>query len=259
QQFIAKNIGTTKVTMKYKGEKCSCKIEVVEEGTFKSTKVIEKAKEELEEILQIIPSKVTIKNGFSLLEAILRYENIIYNQCYSQINHFGFLMENTEDGDEKTQSCKLAIPQAGRYGYLENLLSRYREKHLSLNTRDENAFKIKSVAATANELTIKLKEEISAKQMLAAQITQCQMCSLYTPLEEERATLHLHIEDEETDDSFVCLAAIEKNSKTIIAIPVVFDYDKPKISYTRIELLKGHTYILGEKMQWTKGMKFKVK
>ncbi|MBO5302842.1 MAG: hypothetical protein J6A92_02220 [Lachnospiraceae bacterium] len=241
--FTAKSTGTTRVTMKYKGAKCACRIEVVEEGAFGTSEIIEKARKEVDWLSRIIPQRVTVKNGVLLLQVALRYENIISKECYLEINHFGFLMEETE-------SCKLAIPQAGRYEHLNSLLARYKEKYLAY-------FQIKSILVSTKEIDIRLKEEITAKQMLAAQIVQCQMYSMYAPLQKEQATLHLHIEDEETEETVVCLGKIEKGSKNIIAIPVEFSYGE-EITYTKLELKKGHTYCLGDKMQWSKGRRFTV-
>lgn len=282
-----KNIGFVRIFMECEEERCPCMIEVVEKGRFGTSDCIKRAKEALDELLSSMPEEITEKTIFAALQADKKYERIIYDECYEEIEHSGFLMEQDEDGSP-VKSNKLAIPQAGRSIYYGGLLNKFKEKHIEFNIKNKNYIKVKSVSATEDEVIIELSEEITEEQMIASQIYQAQTESMYTSLQEEEAILRLHLfditlkadeleyveddllddienveeygEEDDKEECIACLASIQKGSCFIKAIPVRFEYGElPLVTTTRTKLQKGHTYRLGEEEQWTKGMKFMVK
>ena len=122
--FTAKETGITTLTVKYKKQKKTEKIEVVPAGTFAVSDADTNLKKRAGELANQIPSSISIKNGFQLNQLKCNYEKA-NSGSISYISNDGFLQKkNTSKGalTKYIRTEKLVVPQAGRYNTLDRML-----------------------------------------------------------------------------------------------------------------------------------------
>lgn len=255
----AKRAGQTTLTVKYKGKKITSKLEVVPAGTIKITSDVTRLKEKAEEIAKIIPSKITVKNGFELNKQITAYKN--YAGELTDINSAGFLQvkKSYMVGDKEysyyASTTQLAVPQAGRYRVLESMLSDFGRKNNPTGTKSAKLLKIKSVSAKTNAVTIKLKKKIDDAQILAARISEYYFNEDVSG--NTNAYVYVSLYDLKDNKHVPCIGELKKGSKTLKLLPKKYSDEKQK--YLASKLKKGHTYQIERKQYWSKGKTVKVK
>nr|MBQ8251854.1 hypothetical protein [Lachnospiraceae bacterium] len=259
--FTAKKTGTTNIKIKYKGKTISQKFTVVKKGTWKQTSAVKGLNKAVKKVKSSIPKKVTKSNAFKTTKARNTY-NTSAGKYSSKITSSGFLMETVEyeDGSSSTSpSCKLAVPEAGRYYYLDYLLYAYATKNSPTSTRSSKAMKISSVSASTKQITVKLKKAITEEHILATNIE----FSYYnkTPNKKSAVTF-VSIYDKTAGENHMGLATLKKGSKTvkIQLAEYVYDEEAGQSVLVTKKLQKGHTYKIGhKKLAWGSGKTVKVK
>ncbi|MBO5373585.1 MAG: hypothetical protein J6A75_12840 [Lachnospiraceae bacterium] len=256
--FIARKPGTTKVTVKYKGVKAVCKFKVVKAGTFDNTEAITAVNAAADILASDIPSKVTTKNGYSLIQKTVAFEEA-REEYLSEINSNGFLMEKLEGAAYSSPSTKLVVPQAGRYKYLTHLLYAYEEKNSPISTRSSKVLKIASVSANRKAITINLKKKVKAAQLLAAQIAQSGYYNSPLTLTADAGVVRVNITDVKTNEVYTGFLTLKKGAKKVKLVPMKSKSVNGILTYYSAKLKKGHTYRLDSTVGWTKGKTVKVK
>lgn len=262
----AKKRGTSTLTLKYKGQKLTVKLQVVEKGSFKVSGKFADLEKKAASLAKKIPSKITTKNGFSLLKQSRTFRETLGSS--SEIDWCGFLMEkvtssgtnaggtNAGTSGYTTSTNKLVLPKAGRLILLEAMLYDYALKNSATSTRSAKGMKIRSVSATPDKITIKVKKKLDAANILGARIledtTDNRKLSGTTT-----AWIELPITDKNNSSSYYYgKALIKKGSDTVVIIP--YQYTSSDLKKARLQ--KGHTYQLGyDPYYWTKGKTVKVK
>lgn len=164
--FTAKETGITTLTVKYKKQKKTEKIEVIPAGTFAVSDADTSLKKRAEELANQMPFSISVKNGFELNQLKCDYEKA-NSGSISYISNDGFLQKkNTSPGalTKYIPTEKLVVPQAGRYNTLDRMLDEFCDKN--------QPPQIKSVvSATSAKITAKLKKKITEKHFLAMYIS----------------------------------------------------------------------------------------
>lgn len=254
--LTTKKAGKTTITVKYKGQKISCILNVEKAGSFGNSEIIETMQKEVDALVKNLPSKVTTKNGFAVRNKMrVYYNNVtdIEGSLYNNINYDGFLRE-LKNGYYSTTN-KLAVPQAGRYNYVSKLLSAYATKNSPTSTHSAKVMKIASVSATTKGITVKLKKALTSEQILALQIEN----SYYNEdnYSQKKAFGYVSVLDKKTKKYYSGILTVEKGSKT--AKIEIQEYKPSSFKYVKTKLKKGHTYMIGSASSWTKGKTVKVK
>ncbi|MBO5372583.1 MAG: Ig-like domain-containing protein [Lachnospiraceae bacterium] len=261
----AVSTGTTKITVKYKGKKLTTKLKVVKDGKFGNEEMIADVKGQLALLEQAIPKKVTLENGFECLQMIEGYKKYIDEKEY-YLEYNGILEEREKISGSNWYTYKaknkLAVPQAGRYYYLEALLGKYSGKNSPVATRSSKVLKVKSVSAKPSMVTIKLKKKVDASQILAARIIyDNDWLKMYNNMPEltgdTKAYISVGLYSTNGGASYFGIAELTKGSKVAKLYPM--KYSSKKYKYVKAKLKKGATYNVGGDYSWTKGKKVKVK
>lgn len=250
--LTTKGTGTTTITVKYKGKKVSRKLKVVPTGDFGYGDDLAAIQKKAEELATKIPKKVTAKNGFSIIKLKTDYEEFLQNSENSVygINANGMILNYAVSGTTR----ELVVPQASRYNVIDRMLGEYASKNSPTSTRSSKVLKIKSASAKTNQITIKLKNKVSAEQLLAA---KCSYTSWGQPKGSNKAYIYVYFHDSAQKTYYYGKGELVKGSKVIKVTP--YKYSSKTYKYVRTKLKKGKTYVLGSKTDWTKGKSVKVK
>lgn len=250
--FTAKSVGITKVTIRYKGKKASCKFEVVETGSFGSCAGAAAMKRASKTLAKKIPTEINVKNGYKLLQTTLVYEDI-QKVHLLEVNRNGFLVETDSTTNKSVTTTKLIVPQVGRYQCLVNMLYAYEEKYSPVSTLSTSPLKYKSATATRDAITVNLKRKITAEQVLAGQINQSSTISSPYELTSKKAMVQVGIYGVDVDADYVGYMCLEKGKKQATIVPMKLSYEDGKPVYTIKKLKTGKTYRIGTTSDWTKG------
>lgn len=256
--LTAKKTGTTTIKIKYKGNTISCKFKVVKKGSLSSSAAAKGLKKAADKVTSSMPSKVTKSNALKYTKTKNTYITSA-GKYSSDITSGGFLMEEVQDGNYTytTSSCKLAVPNAGRYNTLDYLLYRFGQKNSPTSTRSSKAMKISSVSANTNQITVKIKSAVTVEQILAANIENGSYNK--TP-NKKSAVAYVSIYDKTAEENYTGLATITKGSKVVKIKLVKYEWVDNVWTTTTQKLQKGHTYMIGSKnMSWGNGKTVKVK
>lgn len=250
--LTTKGTGTTTITVKYKGKKVSRKLKVVPTGDFGYGDDLAAIQKKAEELATKIPKKVTAKNGFSIIKLKTDYEEFLQNSENSAygINTNGMILNYAVSGTTR----ELVVPQASRYNVINRMLGEYASKNSPTSTRSSKVLKIKSASAKTNQITIKLKNKVSAEQLLAA---KCSYTLWGQPKGSNKAYIYVYFHDSAQKTYYYGKGELVKGSKVIKVTP--YKYSSKTYKYVRTKLKKGKTYVLGSKTDWTKGKSVKVK
>ena len=211
--FTAKKPGTTTITIKYKGVSVSHEFTVVEKGTWEQTSSVKGLKKAANKMKSSIPKKITASNAFKYTKTRNTYIKSA-GKYANDITSSGFLKEEikTEYGSYTSGSCKLAVPEAGRYYYLDYVLYRYGTKNSPTSTRSSKTLMISSVFANTKQITVNLKSEVTAEHVLATYIEY----SFYNDSpSKKKAVTYVSVYDVTADKYYTGLAMVTKGSKTI--------------------------------------------
>lgn len=258
--FTAKKPGTTTITIKYKGVSVSHEFTVVEKGTWEQTSSVKGLKKAANKMKSSIPKKITASNAFKYTKTRNTYIKSA-GKYANDITSSGFLKEEikTEYGSYTSGSCKLAVPEAGRYYYLDYVLYRYGTKNSPTSTRSSKTLKISSVSANTKQITVNLKSEVTAEHVLATNIEY----SFYNESpSKKKAVTYVSVYDVTADKYYTGLATVTKGSKTIKIKLIEYKWDDSKKVSVKVtvQLQKGHTYKIGDKKtSWGNGKTVKVK
>ena len=256
--LTAKNIGISTIKIKYKGKTISAKFKVVEKGSLSNGDAAKGLQEAINTMSASIPPKITKANALISLQAKNNYTSASKNFS-KEISNTGFLYEEVKDGNYTytTLSNKLAVPNAGRYLYFDNLLYQYAAKNSPTSTRGSKALKISSVSANTKQITIKTKKAVTAENILATNIEY----SSYNPTPNKTsATAYIYVYDKTTGDTYVGLATLKKGSKVLNIKLNKSEWVNGVYTTKTVKLKKGHTYVIGAKnLAWGNGKTVKVK
>ena len=248
--LTAKKSGKSKVTIKYGGKSISKVFEVVPAGSFDASEITEGLQQKLKKITNNMPSKITTSNGYKYLQTVIDYEN--------------YVSENSEDisaggvlKDISSYTNQLAVPQAGRYYALTQLMYQYSSKNSPTATSSSKILKPVSASATTKAIKVKTKQKATAAHILATDIYYIDL----NDAGKKTAKCYVTITDVNTNKVYPAIATITKGSKTISIVPIKRTYDSYDEKYTikKLSLKKGHTYQIGSSMEWGNGIKVKVK
>ncbi|MBQ8528035.1 MAG: hypothetical protein IJ429_06130 [Lachnospiraceae bacterium] len=257
----AKKTGKATITIKCKGIKIKKTFQVVKAGTFKDTKVVTNVRKKAEKLKKNMPSKITVSNGYKYLKMENEFSDYVAKNS-TKINQAGFLCEKQSFGNYTSYPItnKLAVPQAGRFLALNQLLYSYADKNSPTSTRSSKQLKISSVSATTKSITIKTKQKITDAHILAENINSS---FLNTTPSKKSAKAYVYIYDKKADQWYTGTATLKKGSKTITVKNFVhsyYDSDAKKYVSKTVKLKKNHTYTIGAKgVHWGNGKKVTVK
>ncbi len=248
--LTAKKTGKATVTIKYNGKKIIQKIEVVPKGSFDAEDIVSGFQPKADKIANTMPSKITTSNGYKHLQTLKDYENYVAENR-EDISSGGFLK------DVYSNSNQLAVPQAGRYFALTQLMYQYSSKNSPTATSSSKALKPVSASATTKAIKVKTKQKATTAHILATKISYSSM----NDTNKKTADCYVYITDTNTNTEYMAIATITKGSKTITITPIKRTYDPYTETYKnkKLSLKKGHTYQIGDSMSWGNGMKVKVK
>lgn len=262
--FIAKNPGTTTITVEYKGKKIDRKIKVVSAGEFGVSEKISGMQEWAVNISNNIPSKVTSKNVYELQKMMEDYRAYMEKSKNNTLNvsKDGVLNSNaaTEDLSLTYKAAigdkKLVVPQLGRYNTLDWMLHIFASKNNPTSTRSAKVIKIKSASATTKVITVKLTAKLSQTQVLASRISEY----FEQPKNLNKAYVEVVLYDTKSGSYLTGKGEIKKGSNVMKISPMKYKLTKNyKVKYYSTKLTKGRTYRLGSKDDWTKGKTVTVK
>lgn len=252
--MTAKKTGTTTITIKYKGKKLSAKFKIVPAGTFGNEDAIAGLKSAADKVAKNVVSKVTTKNGFSLCKVKADYEAYV-SDVSDVLDSKGMLKEDikstyTVGGKTYTSTYKgvknkLAVPQAGRYQYLSSLLFAYGWEHSPTSTVPSKMMKIKSISATKNTITVKIKKKLTAEQILGARAYDSYM--------------NKEVKDKKTAYSSEAIYDTKNMHIGYVKVQMKKGSNTLKLTPQNVKLTKGKKYRLGSKYSWGKGKTFVVK
>lgn len=258
----AKETGSTKIKIKYKGKTLICTLTVVEPGSFGTKKAYTKLAKAANTIAKKMPSNITTSNGFNLIKSSEKYEEVA-DSVNSDITSDGFIIEKLPSGsdelkedesyDNRKTTQYLAVPNAGRYNTLWRKLRQYAEKNSPFSTTSSKVLKITSASATTDKASIYLAKAPSKEQILAVLVYSY---SSY-PKKNKSAQNGKVYFDIYINDSLNWFCCMNTGSRMISAIPQ--KYNVKKYEYVNTKLKKNKTYRIGYPSDWTKGMTVTVK
>lgn len=260
--FTAQTLGTAEITATYKGKKASCTFEIVAEGSFGKSAAATEMKKAAEKIEKKVKGKLTVSKAYAY-EKVKDTFDKLKEQYKAQINDRGFLLEQGAVNGSlyKGETSMLAVPQAGRYKYLSQLLRNYGEKNNPLSTRSAKTMKIASASATTSGITVILKKKLTLEQIYGAHYND--YGAQYDPdkrkFSKKKIVINTYISDEKTHKVYSSQMTLVKGSKKIKIVPREYVYKNGVGKYKKTKLEKGHTYRIGYEMDWTKGKTVKVK
>ncbi len=255
--MTTKKTGTTTITIKYKGQKLSAKFKIVPAGTFGNAEAIDGLRKEADKLAKKIPSKITTKNGFSLCKLKADYENYLseVDDALDVLDNKGMLKEDvkttyTSNGKTYTYTYKsvknkIAVPQAGRYQCLSTMLYGYGWKNSPTSTVPSKMMKVKSISATKNTITVKIKKKLTTAQILGARAYGGYM--------------NKDLSDKKTAYSTEALFDAKNNYIGYVKVQMKKGSNTLKLTPQNVKLTKGKKYRLGSKYSWGKGKTFVVK
>lgn len=259
--------GKTTITITYKGKKLTKEFEVVKKGTFATSDAITALKSAAAELPKKLSATVNNKRGFVLLKSQKTYLDAV-EKYEEAIDKKGFLIEKVTyaSGYSYTSTTnKLAVPQAGRYLVLKNILDSYAQKNNPTSTRSSKVLKIASASASAkkNQITLKFNKKVTNEQVLAAKIFYENAYNKNESLKElpdKQAYIQISgIEDTKTHKYYSGVMTIRQGSKEATIQLYESKYVDGKNTYKRIKVKKNTTYKLGYAEDWMKGKKVKAK
>ena len=251
----AKKTGKATITIKYKGQKLSCIVKVEKAGSFGEKDIIASAQNEVDALVKNLPSKVTSKNGFSLLKKKADYYKKMtdYTDDYAaKISYDGFLKENY------STTSKLAVTDASKYYRIQALLTTFAEKNSPTSTRSAKVLKVKSLSAKTSGITMKLNKAVTSDQILASNIES----SYYNQdtLSQNTSKTFITVYDKTAGNKWYNgMVTLKKGSKSATLVLTEYKYSDGVGKYVKVKLKKGHTYQIGSSVYWTKGKTVKVK
>ena len=256
--LTAKKTGTTTIKIKYRGKTVSAKFTVVPKGSLTEDAAVKGLQKEIKKIKSTMPAKITKSNALKNIKKVSKYESAA-DAYIEKITMTGFLNEEvkTEFYTYTKPSNKLAVPDAGRYNYLNSLLYRYSDSNSPTSTRSSKAMKISSVSANTSQITVKIKSGITVDHILAANIDN----SYYNKKPNKKtATVYVSIYDKTASENYTGLATIKKGSKVVKIKLMKSEWVNDVWTTTEQKLQKGHTYVIGAKgLAWGDGKTVKVK
>lgn len=254
----AKKTGNVTITIKYKGKTISQKFTIVPKGTWEKTDAVKGFSKALKKVSSSIPKSITKSNALKYTKIRNNYSDAV-EKYGKEIQITGFLMEEVKEEyfSYTTPSDKLAVPTAGRYNYLCSLLYEYGSKYNPTATRGSKMMKISSVSANTKEITIKLKNAITADHILAANVQN----SYYNDKPNKKtAIVYIDVCDMTTQENYTGLATIKKGSKTVKIKLIKYGWVNDVWTKTSQKPEKGHKYRIGyKKLSWGGGKTVTVK
>lgn len=251
----AKKIGKATITIKYKGQKLSCIVNVEKAGSFGEKDIIASAQNEVDALVKNLPSKVTGKNGFSLLKKKADYYKKMtdYTDDYAaKISYDGFLKENY------STTSKLAVPDASKYYRIQALLTTFGQKNSPTSTRSAKVLKVKSLSGKTSGITMKLNKAVTSDQILASNIEN----SYYNQdtLNQNTSKSYITVYDKTAGNKWYSgMVTLKKGSRSATLVLTEYKFSGGAGKYVKVKLKKGHTYQIGSSVYWTKGKTVKVK
>lgn len=251
----AKKTGKATITIKYKGQKLSCIVNVEKAGSFGEKDIIASAQNEVDALVKNLPSKVTGKNGFSLLKKKADYYKKMtdYTDDYAaKISYDGFLKENY------STTSKLAVPDASKYYRIQALLTTFGQKNSPTSTRSAKVLKVKSLSGKTSGITMKLNKAVTSDQILASNVE-----SYYynqDTLNQNTSKSYITVYDKTAGNKWYSgMVTLKKGSRSATLVLTEYKFSGGAGKYVKVKLKKGHTYQIGSSVYWTKGKTVKVK
>ena len=251
----AKKTGKATITIKYKGQKLSCIVNVEKAGSFGEKDIIASAQNEVDALVRNLPSKVTGKNGFSLLKKKADYYKKMtdYTDDYAaKISYDGFLKENY------STTSKLAVPDASKYYRIQALLTTFGQKNSPTSTRSAKVLKVKSLSGKTSGITMKLNKAVTSDQILASNVE-----SYYynqDTLNQNTSKSYITVYDKTAGNKWYSgMVTLKKGSRSATLVLTEYKFSGGAGKYVKVKLKKGHTYQIGSSVYWTKGKTVKVK
>lgn len=239
-------VGTTTIKVSYKGKKITQKFQVVKKGTLTQDADIKKLAKAADQLPASIPSKVTVKNGFSLFDKYIQfYQN--YNKIKPTVNDSGILFDYT------TGVTTLNVPKAGRYQTLYCILNAYAQKNNPTATRGAKILRVSSASANTGKSTVTLSfsSKVTKEQVLAGKIFNAQLNTGISmkALDHNGAYVNAYVRS--GDQSYTGIVQLKAGSNK--AVMKLYSYNYKTEKYKAVKLQKGKTYELGNQYSWPCG------
>lgn len=252
----AKKAGTSDITVTCQGKSLICHLTVEKKKTFEQTRSVKELKEAAKKLAKGMPKKINAAKGFGLKQKKADYMEV-YNGTAKELSYDGFLYEEKRPARNQAdfkRSARLAVPQAGRFLTADALLQQFMITNNPVSLDSKKTMRIASAAANSKtgKITIKLKNKLSAEQILAAQLA--------FPKEnvtegKAKANITMTVYDETANQFYRGSLALKKGSRQLtveLLSKESWILEPPKIE-------KGHVYMLGSQLEWSNGVKMTAK
>ncbi len=254
----AKKVGKTDITVTCMGTRLVCHLTVEKKGTFDSSAAVKNLQAAGKKFPKNFPKKLNASKAFALKKKIDAF--LVEYQSYSakKLAYDGFLYEKERpapDNNDYKRCEKLAAPLAGRYLSAEALLRQFILDNDPTSIQSKKTMKIVSAAASSKtgKITIKLSKSLNADQICAAQLAFPEENG--TINSRSKANIRVSVYDETTEKYYTALIPLKKGSRQYTTNLSVYTYGK----YENVDIVKGHTYLIGSKLIWAGGTRIKAK
>lgn len=254
----AKKTGTADITVSCQGKTLVCHLTVEKKGTFVQSEAVKELKAAAKKLAKGMPKRLTAAKGSNLKKKRDEYLISYGMNSAHLLAYDGFLYQNERpapDTVDDSRSEKLAVPEAGRYLTAEALLREFMLANNPVSTDSRKTMRISSVSVNKKKtkFTVTLAGKLSAEQILAAQLAFPKENG--SSMGKTKANIMLSIYDETAQKHYTGRILLKKGSRRLEVEPMNYVYG----GYKSIELIKGHVYWLGSKMNWANGTKVTVK
>lgn len=254
----AKKAGTSDITVVCQGKTLICHLTVEKKKTFVQSEAVKVLKTAAKKLAKGMPKKLTAAKGFALKKKRDEYYLNYGTNCAYALAYDGFLFKNERpapDTVDASRSEKLAAPEAGRYLTAEALLRQFMMDNDPTSVNSKKTMRIASVTVNKKKekFVVKISGRLGADQILAAQLAFPKDNG--SDVGKNKANIVVPIYDETAGVYYKGQATLKKGGRQFELEPMAAAYGR----YQKTELIKGHVYWIGSKLNWANGTKVTVK
>lgn len=214
-KLTAKKTGTATITVKFKGTTGKCKLTVVESLASIRTKVTDyeaKAKA-AKNLVNAYGNGITNANRYKILKAYKNYVN-----CYPSAVYRDYTATYNGTGYTTTTNSYIYNPMAGRAYVVSEAIIEYNRDRNPLGTIQAKQFKIKSITGKGTTVTVTLKSEVTAEQIVGIQFAKA-YSELVSVKKTSTVKFPMYIVDKNNKYEQVIATAKKGNNKITIKTP----------------------------------------
>lgn len=244
-------VGTTEITVTYKGVVKVCTMKAVRSGGLGSKKSAQaNVTKAVKTLCSKMGSQITSKNRYAVCQAKGKLDVVLEK---AHVSSNGFLEEKVGSSTYYMTTNKLVVPELLKVEQVRTKLEDYTNKNNPVGTTSSKWFKISSISAKKNSktFTINLKSKVTDTQIFA--IKSYYASDTYIT-NDGTARFPVKLIDKQTGYTYRGTAVAVKGSKKL---QVTMDYLKLKSKKTYQLVGLEIDYKTGK--SWTKNKTFKVK